>query len=175
MEFWDRTAKFRSHERADLTFLVRARNFNLAANGVNASVAIPDIDYRISSRHAWSYITPAFIAIYGLSSSSSYDWSTSPPTVISDSKSSIAWDHPLTIGENAGRGAVGINYGRQASNNTKMFIAGVLVGLAVGAMLAAVYELMHGTDDAMPDRDGISPDVMTDRPLSHPTSQFRST
>jgi hypothetical protein len=134
---WLAAVPFDSKGKVELYFAVKARSFNLAVNGVNASVAIPEIKY---IGHG-----PAKLrAIYKFPSPSSYDWSFSPPFMIL--KNAIEWDQVITSGDNMGRVAVGTNYARQASDDNKTFIAGALLGLAGGAILSAVQELLHAND-----------------------------
>jgi hypothetical protein len=135
---------FDSGGHAAITFGINARSFNVASNGVNASVAFPDITYHISPSYPRSHRGAVLHLIYRVSSADNYDWSALPPiNAYHVPESVIEWDSPLSIGHNPGRVAVGINYGHQASNNTKTFIAGALIALAGAAGIVAVQELFH--------------------------------
>jgi hypothetical protein len=135
-----------------LTIRVRARSLNVASNGINASVAIPSIFYHIWSsypkhRHYKMDKKDEQMNLtdeYRFSSPTSYDWSASPPYSIIHSR--IRWIGHFAIGYNPERIVVGINYARQANDNRKTFIAGALLGLAGGAILSAIQELLHAND-----------------------------
>jgi hypothetical protein len=56
--------------------------------------------------------------------------------------SSAAWTEPLVGADTPGKVAVGINQTRQSSDNHLAFLAGALIGVAAGAVLAAIQELL---------------------------------
>jgi hypothetical protein len=62
--------------------------------------------------------------------------------------SEVLWSEPLASGVIQGAAAVGINHANEAKDNYETFIAGALIALAGGALLAAVQEWLHRNDDA---------------------------
>jgi hypothetical protein len=66
------------------------------------------------------------------------------------SDATVVWNEQVTGGEAAGRVAVGINHGNQAWNDDKTFIAGAFIGLAGGALLSALQELLRQKDQPGP-------------------------
>ncbi len=116
-------------------FFVKASSFGATSNGVTAAAAIPEVLYGGGGR-------PVLLASYHIPSASSYDWS-SFPTAAADSVSAI-WQETLTTGDNPGKVAVGTDHAGQASQNIKIFIAGALVGIAGGAVVSVIQQLVNG-------------------------------
>jgi hypothetical protein len=56
------------------------------------------------------------------------------------------WQQDVASGDTPGRVAVGINHSAQTRDDIKIFIAGALLGIAGGAIIAAVQEAMHLRD-----------------------------
>jgi hypothetical protein len=135
-----------SQSKAAVHFTLNAADSGMSFNGTTAAVAIPRIVYLGPG-------TPALIVQYPIPSASSYDWSSSLPTVKVTS-SSAAWTTATVkaaVGVQAqasapGQVVVGINHARQATDNNKTFIAGALLGLAGGAILSGVQEALHARD-----------------------------
>ena len=119
-------------------FLVKARDFGVAANGVIASAAIPEINY-IKGKGA-----PILVTGYELPSASSYDWSSYPAAQLGSSFA--IWHETVTAGITSGRIATGVNNVAQANDDHRTFFAGALLGLAGGALLSAVQEALHARD-----------------------------
>lgn len=125
---------------ANATFSLSASGFGESSNGLTASAAIPQVSYECPSFYS-PCPTPTLETQYQLASASSYDWSSLPTQLVSDTK--VAWNEEVTGGEAAGRVAVGISHRNQAWNDDKTFIAGALIGLAGGALLSALQELLR--------------------------------
>jgi len=139
--FWARRLIFRpapnSGPTATADFFVKARSFGIASNGVSTSVAIPEVLYQGLGK-------PFLLTLYQLPSASSYDWSASPAAVVTST--TAQWQDDVTSGDTPGRAAVGINHAAQTRDDIKIFIAGALLGIAGGAIIAAVQEAMHLRD-----------------------------
>ena len=118
-------------------FFIKAHDFGETYNGVNASVALPQIQYTGPG-------SPTVAIQYHLPSASSYDWSSFQTYYVNGSYA--VWSEQLTKGLVAGRAAVGINFTNQKRDNQYTFLAGALVGLAGGALLSAVQEALHAND-----------------------------
>jgi hypothetical protein len=123
------------------TFFVKAHNFGYAFNDVNASAAIP----RVDSLGQGSGTPILYTEYYNVTSAGSYDWSSFQPQLTNATE--ILWDEPVTSGATPGIVAVGINHANEAKDNNKTFFAGALLGLAGGALLAAVQEALHANDE----------------------------
>jgi hypothetical protein len=137
---WKESLIFRtvnSTGTATADFFVKARSFGVTANGVNASAAIPEVLYAGLGQ-------PTLLTFYQLRSASSYDWSASPVAAVTGT--TAAWQQDLASGDTPGRTAVGIDHSAQAADDTKIFIAGALLGIAGGAIIGAVQEAMHLRD-----------------------------
>jgi hypothetical protein len=140
---WGARLSFTSHGVATAHVFVKAPNFGVASNGVTVAAAIPEIAFT-GSKGA------NLIATYHIPSADNYDWSSDPPSTLSNS--GAAWTEAVlpgsiyNSGDTAGRVASGINHTAQANDDTKTFIAGALLGLAGGALLSAVQEALHASD-----------------------------
>jgi hypothetical protein len=128
---------------ATVVFPLTAHSFGSDTNGVTAYAALPDVSYQLTTSSRGP-APPILYSQYQITSPNSYDWSTFPPE--SSDSSSATWEEFLTSttnGEVAGRVVPGIDHARQSSDATWTFIAGALLGLAGGAILSAVQELLH--------------------------------
>jgi hypothetical protein len=119
---------------ATADFFVNARSFGVISNGVDASAAIPEVIYEGQGN-------PILLTAYRLRSASSYDWSSLPAAAVTGTV--VAWQQDLASGDTAGRTAVGVDHAGQTNDDIKIFIAGALLGIAGGAIVAAVQEAMH--------------------------------
>ena len=122
---------------ATADFFVKAPSFGIASNGISASVAIPEVLYQGLGK-------PFLLTLYKLPSASSYDWSASPAAVVTST--TAQWQDDVASGDTPGRSAVGINHAAQTRDDIEIFIAGALLGIAGGAIIAAVQEAMHLRD-----------------------------
>jgi hypothetical protein len=124
---------------ATVTFFVRAHGFGYSSNSVTALAAIPQVFYFGPGSE------PTLTTVYdNAPAASSYDWSAFPP--VASSGTAAVWDVPVVSGATQGRVAVGINHANQAKESNETFIAGALLGLAGGALVAAVQEALHAND-----------------------------
>jgi hypothetical protein len=121
-------------------FLVKAHSFGVAANGVTAEAAFPQLTFAGTQ--------PAVMrVVYQIPSASSYDWSSYPPFALTNSRG--FWQEPVIPGHLFGGGlavgriATGINRVAEAHDSTLTLIAGVLFGLGGGALVAAAQEALH--------------------------------
>jgi len=119
---------------ATADFFVNARSFGVTSDGVNASTAIPEILYRGGGQ-------PMMLVLYHLRSASSYDWSNSQAALVTST--TAQWQQNVAGGDTPGRAAVGVDHAAQTNDDIKIFIAGALLGIAGGAIIAAVQEAMH--------------------------------
>jgi hypothetical protein len=140
---WGEKLSFKFPGVATAHVFVKARSFGVNSDGITAAAAIPAISFA-GSKGA------NLIAAYRIPSASSYDWSADPPSRLSGS--GAVWDETVTPGtiysggDTPGRVASGINHAAQANDDTRIFVAGALLGLAGGALLSAVQEALHASD-----------------------------
>lgn len=125
---------------ATATFLTKASGVLPAANGLTASAALPQAFYNCPETDP-QCPAPTLETHYDVPSAASYDWSSVPYQHVT--ATSITWAEQLAGGSASGRVAVGINAGNQSWNDTRTFLAGALIGLAGGALIAAVQERLH--------------------------------
>lgn len=114
-------------------FYVRARGFGGTYNNVNASVVAPAVIYHGSG-------TPTLLTQYNIPDAAKYDWSVFPlqyagPTF-------ATWSEPVTNGQITARVADGTDFANQGEDNYHTFLAGIILGLAGGALLTAVQETL---------------------------------
>jgi hypothetical protein len=121
---------------ATAAFTVKAPDFGATFDGIDASAAIPEVRYCCNAK-----ILPVLQAGYPIRSASQYDWTSFEPE--DTTSHSAIWQEDLTIGDTASRVAVGINHAGQEHNNILALIAGTLLALGGGAILAAVQEALH--------------------------------
>jgi hypothetical protein len=114
-------------------FFVKAKSLGVSDNGENALVAIPEFFYT-------GVGSPEFLAGYDIPSAGSYDWSALPPAAFKGS--AVGWTEPIIYYDTPAKIAVGINQSRQSSDNHLAFLAGALLGVAGGAIIGAVQELL---------------------------------
>jgi hypothetical protein len=117
-------------------FQIQTRNFNTTvnSNGVTASAAIPEVTYQGGGN-------PTILTIYDFPSADKYDWSSFPPVVTYPDEAQ--WQEVQAIEVTPSRIAVGINHDGKSYDDFKLFIAGALVGIGGGALVAAFQEALH--------------------------------
>lgn len=121
--------------QATANFFVKASSFGVAFNGTNASAAIPEVLYQGVGK-------PMLLVAYQIPSAASYDWSSFPTAAVSDT--TATWQEDLVRLDTPGRAAVGISPAGQANHDRLALFAGTLLGIAGGALVAAVQEALHG-------------------------------
>ena len=104
-------------------FFVRAQSLGGTYNDVNASVVAPEVIYQGSG-------TPTLLTQYNIPDASSYDWSVFP--VEFANATFATWNEPVTGGQIPARVADGVDYTNQSKDNYRVFLAGVILGAAVG-------------------------------------------
>lgn len=114
-------------------FYVRAHSFGGTYNDVNASVVAPAVIYHGSG-------TPTLLTQYNIPDAAKYDWSVFPLEFASSTFAT--WSEPITSGEISARVADGTDFANQGKDNYHTFLAGVILGLAGGALLAALQETL---------------------------------
>jgi hypothetical protein len=137
--YWTRPLAFApsgAGPAATADFTVRAPDFGATFDGVDASAAIPEVRYCCNAK-----VLPVLQAGYPISSASNYDWTSFEPEDVTSH--SAVWQEELTIGDTASRVAVGTNHTGQQHNDILALIAGTLLALGGGAILAAVQEALN--------------------------------
>jgi hypothetical protein len=129
-------------ETATIVFRVNASGSGVASNGITASVAIPDVIYHGPGT------PPIFAVDYPIPSASGYYWNSFPAAEVN--KSSVVWEEPLVNGDTPGRSAIGSNGAGQVQDTLKAFLAGALVGIGGGGLVAAIQEAI---DRLIPRKD----------------------
>ena len=115
-------------------FFVRAHSFGGTYNDVNASVVAPEVVYHGSG-------TPTLLTQYNIPDASSYDWSVFPAEFAN--ATFATWNEPVIGGQISARVADGVDYANQSKDNYYTFLAGVILGAAGGAALAALQEVLN--------------------------------
>jgi hypothetical protein len=123
-----------SAETATADFFVNARSFGVTTDGVNASTAIPEVLYSGLGQ-------PMMLVLYHLRSANNYDWSNSQAAEVTST--TAQWQQDIAGSDTPGRAAVGVDHAAQTGDDIKIFVAGALLGIAGGAIIAAVQEAMH--------------------------------
>ncbi|HEY1319114.1 MAG TPA: hypothetical protein VGF32_02655 [Streptosporangiaceae bacterium] len=118
-------------------FFVKASSFGVTSDGVNASAAIPEILYGGGGQ-------PKLLTLYHLRSASSYDWSGSQTALVTSA--TAQWQTDVVSTDTPGQAAVGVDHAAQQQDDIKIFIAGALLGIAGGAIIAAVQEALPSRD-----------------------------
>lgn len=114
---------------------IRGASFGYAANDLQESVAMPQIEFD-------SNVNCELAVVYqGLPDPQKFDWSAFPTDELTSGYAS--WIEQVTNGVEPGRVAVGIDHAAQSRNNLATFLAGALVGLAGAALIGAVQESLH--------------------------------
>jgi len=126
---------------AEATFPVKDSSFGYAANGTTASAAIPKAFYLGPG----SAPAQLYASYDNVGAPNAYDWSGLQPQ--STSASEIIWDESVPSGGTLGEIDQGVNDDAQSQDGYKIFLAGALIGLAGGALLAALQEALHAKDD----------------------------
>jgi hypothetical protein len=127
---------FASSGEATANFFVKASNFGVTSNGVTAAAAIPAVIYQGQGQ-------AVLLTGYKIQSPARYDWSS--PTA-RDSGDYAVWTEPLTKGYTSGLSVTGVNHTAQSHEDLMTFLAGALVALGGGAILAAIIEAVHRRD-----------------------------
>jgi hypothetical protein len=123
---------------AFVDLFVAAHEFAVTSDGATASAAIPKLLYTGPG-------TVQLVTQYNIPSADGYDWSTFPPAFADGSKAQ--WLEQMNSNNVIPDvDAAGINHATQARDNDLTFIVGALVGLAGGALLAALQAALPGTD-----------------------------
>jgi hypothetical protein len=130
----------RSGATATATFRTKANGIVPAANGLTASAALPEAFYNCPASDL-RCPTPTLETRYDIASAASYDWSSVPYQHVT--ASTITWSEQVQSGAAPGRVAVGIDSASQSRDDAWTFVAGALIGLAGGALLAGAQELLH--------------------------------
>lgn len=124
---------------------MKAHSFGVTTNGVTAAAAFPNITFGGVHQH------PLLIMDYQIPAANTYDWSSNP--TIGLGANHATWEEPVISGNQQqsfgstgltpARVATGINHTAETNDNTLTLVAGVLFGLAGGALVAAVQEALH--------------------------------
>jgi hypothetical protein len=129
-------------EKADVSYQAPA-GFGDIANGLDASAAIPHVSYQCIK--CLDPGNPQLKADYILQRADRYNWT---PAVEYRGGNEVWWAEPVVAdGETPGSVATGVDPNTQQWDNTLTFAAGALVGVAGGALLTMVTELLHAHDD----------------------------
>jgi hypothetical protein len=129
--------QFASYGAAFASFLIKAHNFGETFDGINASVAIPTVNYQAPG-------SATLETEYDVPSAASYNWSSFQPRTAT--ASSAEWNELVANPGLTGRVVTGINYANQGRDDNETFFAGALIGLAGAALLSAVQEALHAND-----------------------------
>jgi len=124
----------------DLSVSVSGNNFGYTNDDVQESVAMPDVVF--SNTQVNCELDIVYVA---LPDSQSYDWSSFPTAL--NTTSFASWIEQVSNGIAPARIVVGINHAAQERNDRYTFIAGAFVGVAGGALIGALQELMHAWAD----------------------------
>jgi hypothetical protein len=127
---------FASSGEATANFFVKASNFGVTSNGVTAAAAIPAVIYQGRGQ-------AVLLTGYKIPSPARYDWSS--PTARESGNYAI-WTEPLAKGYTSGLSVTGVNHTAQSHEDLMTFLAGALVALGGGAILAAIIEAVHRRD-----------------------------
>jgi hypothetical protein len=127
---------------ATANFYIRARSYEVAANGATAAVGFPEVDS--SGTH------PAALELQytNFPSASRYDWSSSPGGDFSKTLGAI-WSetvlpsNPLFGAVASPRVATGVNPAAQQHDSNLTLAVGVLFGIGGSALVAAVQEALR--------------------------------
>lgn len=118
----------------------KTKEFGDVVNGLTASAAIPLVTCACSTSQV-----PLLQVQYNIPGAGNYDWSSFPDQKITST--GITWQEPLaTYGETPGRVATGVDTSTQHTDGILTFIAGAFVGIAGGALLAAVAVALDPKD-----------------------------
>lgn len=120
-------------------FFVKAHSLGYANNEINSSAAMPRVVFSGPGSAETTLYTR-----YNVTSADNYDWSTFRPQLASTRE--VLWSEPVT---NAAEGTVvtGTDQANVSKQNRETLFAGALIGLAGGALVAAVQEWLHRNDD----------------------------
>ncbi len=128
--------------QAQADFSQATSDFGDAANGLDASAAMPQVSYQCTCS---SQSAPTLQVRYNLPGAGSYDWSSFPTQ--QEGPAGAIWQEPLaTNAETPGRVATGIDPRTQRTDNRVTFIAGALVGVAASALFEALMGALRVDD-----------------------------
>jgi len=130
---WKVLLAFRPFTSPNGTFSVRAHGFGGTYNDVNASVVAPAVIYHGSG-------TPTLLTQYNIPDDAKYDWSVFPLAFAG--LTFATWSEPVTSGQISARVADGTDFANQGKDTYHTFLAGVILGLAGGALLTALQETL---------------------------------
>jgi hypothetical protein len=123
-----------------LTFTILAKALGYSSTGYDSVAQLPTIDYIIDTDQ-----TTYFRVEYMLPYAYEYEWATGPqPTFFTPW---IYWDlapRSTAYGPIGNVYASGFNRAAQSQRDFALFIAGALVGVAGGAVVGALQELLRG-------------------------------
>ena len=124
---------------AFVSFTVKAHSFGVTSDGATASAAVPKLNYLGPG-------SPSLITQYQIPSANKYDWSTLPPAFVNSKEAQ--WLEQMNGNSTLpDADAVGTNHATQTRDNDLTFLAGVLLGVGGGALVAAGQEALHARDD----------------------------
>jgi hypothetical protein len=110
----------------------------VSSNDLNAYAALPQVSYQLSGT---GLTAPTLLATYQIPAAAAYDWSAFPAALVSIS--AATWREPLVKGNTPGRVAAGINYAAQSRTHYLTFLSALVLGIAGGAIVAAIQEALH--------------------------------
>ena len=120
---------------ADLFATVVGPGFAFNANGVTAEAELPSFDVTSTS-------LKSVTVDYGIPGATSYDWG-GTPTPYFPLQNQVQWQESSSDAANSTL-VNGVDHAAQSRENTYIFIAGILLGTAGSAVIAAFQELLHG-------------------------------
>jgi hypothetical protein len=135
------------HDAASAVFVVRAGSYEVAANGAIATVSFPKVIFS-GAHHVPMYLTYAGV----IPVAKNYDWSSNPPwwtaNNIMEWKESVLPEAagPFAGTLTPGRVVTGVNHNAQQHDSNFTLIAGVLLGVGGGALVAFFQEALHAND-----------------------------
>ena len=119
-------------------FTVKAQSFGATSDGATASAAVPKLNY-------FGPGSPSLITQYQIPSANQYDWSTLPPAFVNTKEAQ--WLEQMNGNATLpDADALGTNHAVQARDSDLTFLAGVLLGVGGGALVAAGQEALHAKD-----------------------------
>ncbi len=120
---------------ADLDINIWGASFGYTTNGVQESVAMPQIAFNSNA------ICQLAVVYQGLPNPEKYDWSSYPTD--EETSAYASWVEQITGDFEAGRVVVGIDDAAQSRDNLHTFVAGALVALIGAALIGALQESLH--------------------------------
>lgn len=121
---------------------VVGRPFAFDANGVTVEAQIPSFEV--------APMLVKFVTVhYHIPDAASYDWGGAPEAPNSVTKDEASWHEPLSNATST-TPVDAINHDAETLDNTRVFIAGVLLGIAGAALIAGAQELFQILKEARP-------------------------